>query len=149
MTFLTTRFTDDTLFENIRYRELNQIACIYNVAVPISEQHPYKDLYVIEMNNTQNKVNGIGIINKKVYPREKVYSDPSYNRYTYKGKRYIPRSRIPLSILEELEQKLFYGKGHMKRGKSMTKFPDKWLKKEYYDFIQSELGSSQLLTYLN
>jgi hypothetical protein len=139
MTFLTTRFTDETLSENFSFRKHNNIPCIYNVAVPISDQHPYKDLYVIEMNNSQNIVVGIGIITKKICPRERIYADPSYNRYTYKGKRYIPREEIPPWMIHEFEEKLFYGRGHMKRGKSMTKFPDKWLKKEYYDFIQSKL----------
>jgi sortase (surface protein transpeptidase) len=91
------------------------------------------------MNNSQNIIVGIGIITKKIYPREKVYADPSYNRYTYRGKIYIPREEIPEWMIYELEQKLFYGRGHMKRGKSMTKFPDKWLKKEYYDFIHSKI----------
>lgn len=139
MTFLTTRFTDETLSENISYRRHNNIPCIYNVAVPISDQHPYKDLYVIEMNNTQNIVVGIGIITKRIYPREKIYTDPSYNRYTYRGKTYIPREEIPPWMLAELEQKLFFGKSHMKRGKSMTKLPDKWLKREYYDFINTKI----------
>jgi hypothetical protein len=138
MTFLTTRFTDETWSENISFRNHNNIPCIYNVAVPISDQHPYKDLYVIEMNNSQNVIIGIGIISKRVYPRERVYTDPSYNRYTYKGKIYIPHEEIPQWMIDELEEKLFYGKGHMKRGKSMTKFPDKWLKKEYYDFIETK-----------
>jgi hypothetical protein len=137
MTFLTTRFTDETLKENLNYRMMHQIPCIYNLAVPISETHPYKNIYVLEMNNSQNKIIGIGIINKKIYPREKVYSDPSYNRYTYLGKKYISRESIPEWMIHELESKLFYGRGHMKRGKSMTKFPDKWLKKEYYDFMNN------------
>lgn len=138
MTFLTTRFTDETLSENLSYRRHNNIPCIYNVAVPISDQHPYKDLYVLEMNNSQNALVGIGIINKKRHSTEKIYSDPSYNRYTYRGKKYIPREEIPEWLIEELEERLFKGRSHMKRGKSMTKFPDKWLKKEYYDFIQSK-----------
>ena len=138
MTFLTTRFTDETLSENISFRRHNNIPCIYNVAVPISDQHPYKDLYVIEMNNSQNVIVGIGIITKKICPRERIYTDPSYNRYTYKGKYYIPREEIPPWMIDELEEKLFYGKGHMKRGKSMTKFPDKWLKKDYYEFIETK-----------
>jgi hypothetical protein len=137
MTFLTTRFTNETLAENVRYRETNNIPCIYNLSVPISDQHSYKDLYILEMNNSENQLIGIGIINKKIWPRERVYSDPCYNRYTYKGTTYIYRDKIPPEILEDLEQKLFRGRGHLKRGKGMTKFPDKWLKKEYYDFINS------------
>ena len=132
MTFLTTRFTDETLQQNLRFRENNNIACIYNVIVPISDKHPYKDLYILEMNNTTNKLVGIGIITKKIWPREAVYSDPSYNRYTYKGTRHICAADLPVTMVQELEEKLFYGRGHMKRGKSITQFPDKWLKADYF-----------------
>lgn len=136
MTFLTTRFTEETLLQNFRYRETHDIACIYNVIVPISDKHPYKDLYILEMNNTTNKLMGIGIITKKIWPREPVYVDPSYNRYTYKSDRYIPVANLPESMVQELEEKLFYGRGHLKRGKSFTQFPDKWLKVEYFDILK-------------
>jgi hypothetical protein len=43
---------------------------------------------------------------------------------------------------EELETTLFKGRGHLKRGKSMTQFPAKRLKKEYYDFVQSMITGS-------
>lgn len=135
MTFLTTRFTNETLAENLRFRENNHVACIYNVIVPISDKHPYKDLYILEMNNTENKLIGIGVITKKIWPREPVYSDPSYNRYTYKGYKHIPVSELPETMVQELEEKMFRGRGHLKRGKSFTQFPDKWLKPEYFEFM--------------
>jgi hypothetical protein len=135
MTFLTTRFTNETLAENLRFRENNNVACIYNAIVPISDKHPYKDLYVLEMNNSTNKLVGVGIITKKIWPREPIYSDPSYNRYTYKGVKHIPVSLLPETMVQELEEKLFYGRGHLKRGKSFTQFPDKWLKPEYFEFM--------------
>ena len=137
MTFLTTRFTNDTLAENLRFRENNNVACIYNAIVPISDKHPFKDLYILEMNNSTNKLIGIGIITKKIWPREAIYLDPSYNRYTYKGWKHIPASLLPETMVQELEEKLFFGRGHMKRGKSFTQFPVKWLKPEYYDVMVS------------
>ena len=143
MTFLTTRFTNETLAENLRFRENNNVACIYNAIVPISDKHPYKVLYVLEMNNSTNKLIGIGVITKKIWPREQIYSDPSYNRYTYKGCKHIPASLLPETMVQELEEKLFYGRGHLKRGKSFTQFPDKWLKPEYFDFMEkiNSIGS--------
>ena len=137
MTFLTTRFTNETLEENLRFRENNNVACIYNVIVTISDKHPYKDLYILEMNNTTNKLIGIGVITKKIWPREPVYLDPSYNRYTYKGFKHIPVSLLPETMVQELEEKMFRGRSHLKRGKSFTQFPDKWLKKEYFDIMNS------------
>jgi hypothetical protein len=135
MTFLTTRFTNETLAENLRYRDTHQETCIYGLGVPISDKHPHTPLYILEMNNTTNELIGIGIITKKIHPRVQIYQNPYYNRYIYKGNHYIPASEIPVTIREELETKLFKGKGHLKRGKSMTLFPSKWLKKEYYDMM--------------
>jgi hypothetical protein len=134
MTFLTTRFTTETFAENLRYRDTHQHACIYGLGVPISDKHQ-EPFYVLEMNNTTNELIGIGIISKKIQPRVNIYLNPYYNRYIYKGTRYIPTEQIPKEMREEMEEKLFKGKGHLKRGKSMTQYPPKWLKKEYYDFL--------------
>ena len=135
MAFLTTRFTDETLRENMRFRATHKVACIYNLMVPIAEHHPFRNLYVLEMNNTKDELVGIGVITKKRWPKEQVYENPYYNRYTYKGDLYFPSSELPPQFVKELEDRLFRGKGHLKRGKSMTQFPDKWLKKEYYDMM--------------
>ncbi len=140
MTFLTTRFTTETWAENSRYRDTHQERCVYGLGVPISEKHPYGPLYILEMNNTTNQLMGIGILTKKIHPRVSIYVNPYYNRYIYKGNHYIPASDIPLPIREELETRLFKGRGHLKRGKSMTQFPAKWLKQEYYEFVQSYLN---------
>jgi hypothetical protein len=123
MTFLTTRFTNETLAENLRFRDTHQHVCIYGLGVAISEKHQ-EPFYVLEMNNTTNELVGIGIISKTTMPRTQIYSNP-----------YIPSDQIPSAMKEELEQKLFHGKGHLKRGKSMTQYPPKWLKQEYYDFM--------------
>jgi len=135
MAFLTTRFTDETLRENMRFRATHKVACIYNLMVPIAEHHPFRNLYVLEMNNTKDELVGIGVITKKRWPKEQVYENPYYNRYTYKGDLYFPSSELPPQFVKELEDRLFRGKGHLKRGKSMTQFPDKWLKKEYFDMM--------------
>lgn len=136
MTFLTTRFTRETWAENNRYRDTHQ-ECIYGLGVPISDKHPHGPLYILEMNNTTNQLMGIGIITKKIHPRVSIYMNPYYNRYIYKGNHYIPASDIPTEIREELEARLFKGRGHLKRGKSMTQFPAKWLKQDYYDFVEN------------
>jgi hypothetical protein len=135
MTFLTTRFTNETLAENLRYRETHQIPCIYGLGIDISPKHQ-EPFYVLEMNNSTNTLVGIGIISKTTHPRQRIYSNPYYNRYIYKGTNYIPADKIPQEMREEMETKLFKGKGHLKRGKSMTQYPPKWLKIEYYRMIQ-------------
>jgi len=132
-TLLTTRFTSETFNENMRYRNNNNIECIYSSSLPISDKLPYQDYYVIEMNNSINKIMGIGKISKTLQPVAMMYSYRYYNRYTYKGSQYIPiydmhNNKTLLSeekekIILEVERLIFYGKGHMKRGSSYTSFP--------------------------
>jgi hypothetical protein len=131
-TFLTTRFTSETFNENMRYRENNHVI-IYSSALPISDKLPYQDYYVIEMNNSINKIMGISKISKTLQPTEKIYSYRYYNRYTYKGTKYLPiydlhnnksfLNEQEEKIISEIEKKIFYGKGHIKRGSSYTSFP--------------------------
>ena len=142
MTFLTTRFTTETWAENLRYRETHQEVCIYGLGVPISDKHPHSPLYILEMNNTTNELLGIGIITKKIHPRVSIYHNPYYNRYIYKGNHYIPACDIPVLLREELEARLFKGRSHLKRGKSMTQFPAKWLKQDYYDYLNMNAKGS-------
>jgi hypothetical protein len=129
MTFLTTRFTTETFQENKRYRDIHNIPCIYSSSLPISDKLPYQDYYVLEMNNSINRIMGIGKISKKLHTTEYIYSYKYYNRYTYKGTNYAPINEdmeIPQEyqeIITRIERKIFYGRGHMKRGSSFTSFP--------------------------
>jgi hypothetical protein len=143
MALLTTRFTDETLRENRRYRENQNVACIYGSLLKLSEHLPYENLFVLEMNNSQNKLAGIGVISKKFHPREKVYSDVSYNMYTYKGKYHILPEELPEEMLIELEKLLFYGKSHLKRGGSVMRFPEKWVKPEYIKILIEILNNKR------
>ena len=125
---LTTRFTTATFYENKRYRETHNITCIYSSSLPISDKLPYQDYYVLEMNNSTNRIMGIGKISKTLQPTEQIYSYKYYNRYTYKGTTYANIYDLELpekyrKIIERTERKIFYGKGHMKRGSSFTSFP--------------------------
>ena len=124
---LTTRFTTDTFQENKRYRDTHNIPCIYSTSLPISDKLPYQDYYILEMNNTTNHIMGIGKISKKLHPTETIYSYKYYNRYTYKGTLYADISKITdtnyQDIINRVEKKIFYGRGHMKRGSSFTSFP--------------------------
>jgi len=117
---LTTRFTTETFQENKRYRDTHNIPCIYSTSLPISDKLPYQDYYVLEMNNSINRIMGIGKISKTLQPIAYIYSYKYYNRYTYKG-RYAPiieeNSTLDLpqeykDIITRIERKIFYGKGH-------------------------------------
>jgi|TARA_B110000967_G_scaffold208926_1_gene262868 hypothetical protein len=143
---LTTRFTNETFYENKRWKENHDYkGCIYTLKTKICEKLNYnKPYYVLEMNNSINKVMGIGIIYIIQHPkREKMYNDIYYNRYTYKGSKYIRIYEDDYIIKEKekfielFEKPLFYGKGHMKRGQSMTHFPYKKLTKEHLDYLKT------------
>ena len=132
-TLLTTRFTSETFNENMRYRTTNNIECIYSSSLPISDKLPYQEYYVVEMNNSINKIMGIGKITRNLQSVANIYSYRYYNRYTYKGTKYVPIYNIDTKksllskekekIILEVEKLLFYGKGHTKRGSSYTSFP--------------------------
>jgi hypothetical protein len=123
---LTTRFTTETFQENKRYRDTHNIPCIYSSSLPISDKLPYQDYYVLEMNNSTNQIMGIGKISKTLQPIAYMYSYKYYNRYTYKG-TYAPivesLSQEYRDIITRIERKIFYGRGHLKRGSSFTSFP--------------------------
>ena len=95
---MTTRFNNLTWQENCRWREKNKfIGCIYNSPVYIKDNIPLQiPLFVIEMNNETNKIEGIGKIINYVHTdkKYKIYSDLNYNRYTYHGKIRIDRDMI-------------------------------------------------------
>lgn len=139
---LTTRFNDETYAENQRCRERNGIKCIYSEQKPISNYLPECTYFVIEMNNSINKIMGIGVIQNTLAPKMKVYENP-YNRYVYKGDMHIPISSINSQIVEELENILFYGKAHSKRGAGITMFPAKRLKPEFIREFKSVHNSLQ------
>ena len=142
MNILTvTRFNNNTWDENCRWREKNVFpGCIYNSPVHIKENLPLMiTIYVIEMNNDQNKIMGISQIINKVYTdrRYKIYEEGNYNRYTYRGKTRIDRTDIALEnleTLEKLEKRLFKGKSHLKRGQGLSRVPFD-VSKEYLKFI--------------
>jgi hypothetical protein len=127
---LVTRFNDETYAENQRCRERTGIKCIYSEQKAISNYLPECTYFVIEMNNSTNEIMGIGVIQNKLQEKMKVYENP-YNRYVYKGDMHIPISSINSQIVEELENILFYGKSHSKRGHGLTMFPSKRLKPEF------------------
>ena len=132
------RFTEETYQESQRYRITNNVPCVYGTTRAISDYLPDRLYFVIEMNNTTNKIMGIGLIQKTISPRTKVYSNPYFNRYIYKGKYFIPIEKIKIEIIEELEKVLFYGRSHLKRG-GLTLFPPKQMKPEYMEEFISVL----------
>ena len=133
---LLSRFTDETLAENRRWKQTYNKACVYGSTRAISDDLPMIEYFVIEMNITTNKIVGIGLIENKKAPKTHIYSNQYFNRYIYIGKHFIPIENVEYKeMLEELEQLIFYGKGHLKRG-GLTLFPPKLLKKIYLEWFK-------------
>jgi len=136
---ITTRFNNKTWQENVRYRANNHLPCIYPVPFAIKinkELPPDETLYVIEMNNDTNKIEGVGVIkNHQDFKKHCVYSVPHLNRYCYVGNKYYPRSQINPTWLSEMETLCFKGKGHLKRGQGFTRLPIKSNAMQNVDFL--------------
>lgn len=140
---MATRFNNSTWDENCRWREKNNFnGCIYNSPVYIKDNIPLQiPLFVIEMNNETNKIEGIGKIVNYVHTdkKYKVYSDLNYNRYTYHGKQRVNRDMIKdKEKLEKLEDRLFKGKSHLKRGQGILNVPSD-IYRDYLCYIVSQL----------
>jgi len=118
----STRFNEETLIENRKYKESKNIeGCIYGASIKIYEKYPLNvTMFVVEMNNTTNKIEGIGIIKNMLAldKRYKIYEEGDYNRYVYKGKYWLSRDqimRLNEDIVQIFEIILFKGKSNLKR----------------------------------
>lgn len=124
-----TRFNDHTWGENKAFREKqNYQGCLYNTPKPIACDVPSDSLvFVLEMNNTQRKILGVGLIHNHLRPqRLRVYSDDYYNRFTYYSKERVGRdelTREEQKIITVLEELVFYGPCHLQRGRGIQKLP--------------------------
>jgi hypothetical protein len=139
----TTRFTDKTFAENKKWCEKNNWkGCIYGTSKRIcSDIAQGKVLMVLEMNNTKNIIEGIGLIkNQNVSDKYyKIYEDTTYNRYVYKSKY-----RIDISELTTQEKKyvaifhvlLFRCIRHVKRQQGITKMPDWIVNSKVFNFTK-------------
>jgi hypothetical protein len=90
------------------------------------------------MNNTTNKIEGIGLIYNiiKYDKYYRVYDTGNYNRYIYGSDFRISRNILMEynpELVKGLEQILFKGKTHMKRGSGITTVPEKLLKHKLFN----------------
>jgi hypothetical protein len=133
-TFLTGRYNNETWSLSKEYRIKKNLACIYAPPLKISENIAYNSpIFVIEMNNDLNKVMGIGLIKNKLITDKiyKVQKDTNCNRYIYIGEYHISRELLNEynpELIYLLDEILFKGYTHSKRGIGLTKLPEKILK---------------------
>jgi hypothetical protein len=147
---MITRFNNKTWEELEKYKKENDITGpLYGVPRRVAPTITLKDrLYVLEMNNDTNKIMGIGLIRNfiKMDTTHSIYSDQNFNRFSYQGKRRIDKddfTREEQDIIEKMEEKVFKGKGHLKRGQGIQKVPyERYTKTELEAFKQMFQGRS-------
>ena len=127
---MTSRFDSDTWVENMQYRMLSpNVGCIYCSPVEISKQVlPDFAMMVLEMNNSENRIMGIGLVrNRPIYGgKYAVYDRMMFNRCVYIGKMRIDRADMTPEedeMMRFFDTVCFRGVHHMKRGIGITAFP--------------------------
>ena len=132
MDIFVTRFNTITLQENKDWSNNNNFkGSIYGTPIKISESClPETEIIVIEMNNTKNKIEGLGFINNKLTKEDKkkykIYSDNNYNRFIYSSNKHITKSQFSKdekNNIKELEKLLFKTHNHCKRGQGIQRLP--------------------------
>ena len=152
-TVVTGRFNNETLVRNYEYRIKHGFKCIYSCPSELSPKIPYNTpVFVIEMNNSTNKIEGIGLIKNKPETKKyyKVHSDGNTNRYTYIGDYFMDKSTIydyNSPLVYALEEILFKGKTHSKRGSGLTIIPEKVLKFDVCEGINVKKEIKELFIY--
>jgi len=128
---VTGRFNNQTLEDNYEYRRKHNYRCIYCCPSELSPKISYNSsVFVIEMNNSTNKIEGIGFIKNKTENKRyyKVHKEGNTNRFIYIGNYFISReilNRYNEELVFVLENLLFKGYTHSKRGNGLTLFPEK------------------------
>ena len=131
---VTTRFNEETWRENLAYRNKHSLKCVYCSPLEMSNHICLNiGVFVIEMNNSSNKIEGVGFIkNRPCGDRYySVYKDGNYNRYVYKGKYYLNRDILlekNEKLVSILDYILFKEKTHLKRGSGFTSIPEKLMR---------------------
>ena len=125
----TVRFNNQTYIENLNWKNRKDfIGCAYGLDKKISISIN-KPIYIIEMNNSINKIMGIGKIKNILSNKSRMYKEERYNKYIYKSEYFISRLDIIKNkekgdtVLKLLENELFRGAKHFKRGQGCIIFP--------------------------
>lgn len=133
-TLVTSRFTNETLETNQNYkRKKNITGCIYGSPQEMSPKIMNDSLvFVIEMNNDTDSIEGIGLIRKRPYLDKyyRIYEQGDYNRFVYKSNYRIDRETLwehNRALVKVLEYALFGEKTHLKRGSGFTTVTQKFL----------------------
>jgi len=132
----TTRFNNSTWSENQHFLTHSpsdvldpKIKCVYSCSVVLSGHVPLdSSIFVLEMNNETNQIEGIGLIRHKPphFRKYHMYSQEKYNEYSYQGAHHIRRADITEDEQihwKHLETYCFKGRRHQKRMTGIKLFP--------------------------
>ena len=141
---VTTRFSNNTWKENTDYLAKHKdISCIYGSPQEMSHKILYDSIvFVIEMNNTVNQIEGIGLVKNRPFVDKyySIYSGGNYNRFVYKSNYRIDRDtilRFDPTIVDILEYVVFKEKSHLKRGSGFTTITQELLKRKKSELYQN------------
>lgn len=127
----STRFNNNTFVENMAYRDKHKFPVIYGTMIKIHRKIDIGSfLFIVEMNNDTNKIEGIGLVKNSLAleKKYKIYENDDYNRYIYRGNYWLSRQQISdfdSSIVEIFDKILFKGKTHLKRACGITVLNEK------------------------
>ena len=129
----TTRFNHSTWEQNHRWRDTHGWeGCMYGTPTRIKDSIPIGAiLFILEMHNDVNEIQGIGLIVNHVDARKvyTIYDHGNYNRYLYHSPYRIDRTSLTqeeLKVLTILDTLVFKGSTHLKRGYGITSVPS-WI----------------------
>ena len=128
----TARFTDETYNQNLNWKKRKKWdGCCYGFDKKLPTTIKTGELvFIVEMNNSQNMIMGIGLIQNhhRSENRTRIYTSETWNQHVYKSEYHINRANILKKpkgehILLLLERLLFYGYSHFKRGQGCLTVP--------------------------
>jgi hypothetical protein len=130
----STRFNNTTYKENMDCRKKYGESVLYGTSIGIHQKYEIGCImFVCEMNNEENQIEGVGLIKNQVVhdKKYKIYSESDYNRIIYRGSHWLSREEL-LLLDEELvviiDKMLFKGKSHLKRQSGITVITEKLTK---------------------
>jgi len=150
---VTSRFNNETLEKNYAYRVKKGFGCMYCTPLELSPKIEYNTpVFVIEMNNSTNKIEGIGFIKNKPETTKyyKVHYDSNTNRYTYIGKYFMSREILDEynpTLVYLLDEILFKGYTHSKRGTGLSLLPEKVITSDICKGLNVKKEIKKLFTY--
>ena len=123
----TTRFNNESYIQNKIAKKKLKKACMYCNIRSLTNIKEDTYIFVLELNNSENKIAGIGLIPHILHDvTYRIYEEDLYNQPYFAGKYHIARENVTdeeEELLRSLDRCCFYGKKHLKRGCWMTKFP--------------------------